>query len=151
MNSSGIRVDLRASRGAVTYGDIRDVHPFGNSLITVTLTGAQLHALLEQQWTGANSMFQVSEGFTYEWRASGAPGARIDIASMRLNGKPVEQDAKYRVAANEFLAGGGDGYTVLAAGTDRTVGVLDSEALAKYAAAHSPLSAPQAGRIRKTR
>ncbi len=150
MNSSGIRVDLRASRGAVTYGDIRDVHPFGNSLITVTLTGAQLHALLEQQWTGANSMFQVSEGFTYEWRASGAPGTRIDIASMRLNGKPVERDAKYRVAANEFLAGGGDGYTVLAAGTDRTVGVLDSEALEKYAAAHSPLSAPQAGRIRRT-
>ncbi len=149
MNSSGMRTDLLAKNGRITYGDIHDVHPFGNSLITVTLNGAQLHALLEQQWTGGSSTFQVSAGFTYEWREAGAPGARIDASSMRLNGKPIDPTANYRIASNEFLAGGGDGYAVLAAGTNRVRGMLDSEALEKYAIAHSPLVSPTVGRTRR--
>src|SRR5262249_16062242 len=140
---------LHAESGGITYGDVRDVHPFGNSLITVTLTGAQLRALLEQQWTGSRSMLQVSSGLSYEWSADRAPGSRVDPSSMRLNGKAIEPAARYRIVANEFLAGGGDGYTLLLAGTDRVRGILDSEALEKYAAAHSPLSAPQTGRIRR--
>jgi 5'-nucleotidase len=149
MNSSGIRADLLADNGRVTYGDIHAVHPFANSLITLTLSGTQLHALLEQQWLRGDSVLQISAGFRYEWRASGAPGARVDIASMRLNGRPIDPTGKYRIVTNEFLANGGSGYTVLTEGTDRTRGILDSEALEKYLAAHSPLSRPAGGRIQR--
>jgi 5'-nucleotidase len=149
MNSSGIRADLLAGNGRVTYGDIHAVHPFANSLIALTLSGKQLHALLEQQWLRGDSVLQISSGLGYEWRASGAPGARVDIASMRLNGRPIDPTGKYRIVTNEFLANGGSGYSVLTEGTDRTRGMLDSEALEKYLAAHSPLAKPAGGRIRK--
>jgi 5'-nucleotidase len=149
MNSTGIRTDLLAGTGRVTVGDIRDAHPFGNALIALTLTGAQLHALLEQQWTQGRSTLQISHGFSYEWHATGAPGARVEAASMRLNNEPIDLTAHYRIVTNEFLAGGGDGYAVLTAGTDRIRGMLDSEALEKYATAHSPLLPPTEGRIRR--
>jgi len=94
------------------------------------------------------NMLQVSEGFTYEWRSDGAPGAKVDPASIRLNGVPIEPTQRYRVTANEFLAGGSDGFRVFASGTDRLRGVLDAEALERYLAAHSPVSAPTITRIR---
>ncbi len=147
MNSSGVRADLSAKNGHVTYGDIHAVHPFGNSLITLSLTGAQLHALLEQQWLGGSSLFQISSGFSYEWQSTAPSGARVDVASVRLNGRPIDPQAVYRITTNEFLAGGGDGYKGFAAGTERLRGMLDSEALEKYAAAHSPLRVPAGGRI----
>jgi 5'-nucleotidase len=149
MNATGIRMDLLAATGRVTYGDIHGVHPFGNALVAMTLTGAQIHALLERQWTGGRSQLQVSASFTYEWRATRAPGARVEPSSIRLNGKPIDPTGKYRIVTNEFLAGGGDGFTEFVAGTDRVRGMLDSEALEKYATAHSPLVAPAMGRIRK--
>ena len=149
MNRAGIRADLIARGGHVTYGEIQAIHPFGNAMVTMTLTGAQLHELLEQQWQGA-SLLQVSEGFTYEWSANAPAGAKVDALSIRLNGAAVEPGKSYRVAVNEFLAGGGDGFKVLAAGTDRRRGVLDAEALEKYLAVHSPVRAPATGRIRTT-
>jgi 5'-nucleotidase len=152
MNASGIRTDLRPQDGRISYGAITAVHPFGNALVTLTLTGAQIHELLEEQWTSAavvgSGMLQVSAGFTYEWRADGAPGAKVDPASIRLNGATVEPTERYRVTVNEFLAGGSDGFKVFADGTDRLRGVLDSEALERYLAEHSPVSAPRLARIR---
>ena len=155
MNTSGIRTDLRAQDGHVAYRAISAVHPFGNALVTLTLTGAQIHELLEEQWTSAaavlhasENMLQVSEGFTYEWRPDGVPGAKVDPASIRLNGVPIEPTQRYRVTANEFLAGGSDGFKVFASGTDRLRGVLDAEALERYLTAHSPVSAPRVARIR---
>ena len=146
MNSTGIRTDLLAQSGHITVGDIRGVHPFGNALITLTLTGAQLHDLLEQQWTQGRSTLQISRGFSYEWRPAAAPGNRV--ARVSLDDKPIDPTARYRVVTNEFLAGGGDGFTVLVNGTDRTRGMLDAEALEKYASVHSPLTSPTEGRIR---
>jgi 5'-nucleotidase len=148
MNRDGMRADVLAREGRITYGEIYSIHPFGNAVITMTLTGAQIHQVLEEQWQGA-SVLQVSDGFTYEWSADAPPGAKVDPHSMRLKGVAIEPDKPYRVAVNEFLAGGGDGFNVLAAGTDRRHGVLDTEALEKYLASHSPVSAPRAGRIRR--
>jgi 5'-nucleotidase len=148
MNPSGIRTELWAKDGHISYGAISAVHPFGNALVTMTLSGAQIHDLLEEQWTSATTILQVSEGFTYEWRRDGAPGAKIDPASIRLNGAAVEPTQRYRVTVNEFLAGGTDGFKVFASGTDRLRGILDSEALERYVAAHSPVSAPRGTRIR---
>ncbi len=148
MNRDGMRADLLARDGRVTYGEIQAIHPFGNAMITMTLTGAQIHQVLEEQWQGG-SVLQVSDGFTYEWSADAPAGAKIDPHGIQLNGVALEPEKRYRVAVNEFLAGGGDGFKVLAAGTDRSHGVLDAEALEKYLVAHSPASAPRTGRIRR--
>jgi len=146
MNSAGIRTDLRAQDGGVTYGAIYAVHPFGNALVTLTLSGAQIHELLEEQWSGSASL-QVSQGFSYEWQAGAAPGAKVDPASICLNGVTLDPAKRYRVTVNEFLAGGGDGFTVLTSGTDPLRGPLDAEALEAYLHAHSPISPPASGRI----
>jgi 5'-nucleotidase len=148
MNRDGIRADLLARRGNVTFGEIHAIHPFGNALVTVTLTGAQLHAVLEQQWP-SGSILQVSEGFTYEWSADAPPGSKIDPRSIRLRGTTLEPDKPYRVTVNEFLAGGGDGFRTLTEGADRRHGIQDAEALERYLAARSPIVAPQIGRIRR--
>ncbi len=81
-NPGGLRADLRASgaNGVVTYSDAFSSQPFGNTLVTLTLTGAQLKQMLEQQWSASSSaarperarMLQPSRGFSYTWRANGS-------------------------------------------------------------------------------
>lgn len=149
MNTGGIRTGLHARNGHVTYGAIHAVHPFGNVLVTMTLTGADIHELLEQQWVAGGSKLVPSEGFTYEWSGAAPPGSKIDPSSIRLNGVVIEPARSYRVTVNEFLAGGGDGFTVLTRGTDKVRGIVDVEALERYLVAHSPVSPPRVGRVRK--
>ncbi|TKC99803.1 bifunctional metallophosphatase/5'-nucleotidase [Polyangium fumosum] len=160
MNPGGVRADLvhaasagEMADGIVTYGEIFTVQPFGNSLVVMTLTGEQIKQLLEQQFQqNAQGMpivrlLEISEGFTYTYTLSGMAGARVDFASMKLNGVPIEANASYRVTVNSFLAAGGDSFTVLVQGTDRLGGALDLEALQVYFAAHSPVSPPALDRI----
>jgi len=160
MNPGGVRADLiyaagpgEATDGIVTYGEIFTVQPFGNSLVVMTLTGQQIKDLLEQQFQtdGQGNSFvrllQVSQGFRYSYSASAPAGSRVDFASIQINGVPIEANATYRVTVNSFLASGGDGFTVLAAGTERLGGALDLDALQAYFAAHSPISPPALDRI----
>jgi 5'-nucleotidase len=147
MHSGGVRNDLEAARGLLTYGDLFAVHPFGNVLITLSLTGEQLRSLLEEQWTHTNTLLQVSEGFNYTWDAARPLGARVDAGSMRLNGVPIDPRTKYRVTLNEFLAYGGNGFTVPTKGLEQTRGVVDVEALERYLSEHSPVGAPATNRI----
>jgi 5'-nucleotidase len=146
MNPGGIRGELDV--GDVTYGEAFTVQPFGNTLVTLTLTGAQLHTLLEQQWGGSHDrVLQPSKGFSYTWKASAPVGQKVDPASLRLHGAPVDPAGRYRVTVNSFLAGGGDGFHVLAQGTERRGGVVDVDALEAWLKAHSPLSPPETNRI----
>lgn len=147
MNRGGVRTDLRADGGYLTYSDVFAVHPFGNSLITLNLTGAEIDTLLEQQWTVANTMLQVSSGFSYEWDAKAPAGQRVDIARIRLDGVPIDPARVYRVTVNDFLAQGGEGFTLLKQAGERTRGIVDVEALEQYVTAHSPLLAPTEQRI----
>lgn len=150
MNQGGMRADLRADRGVVTYGDIFSVHPFGNGLVTMTLTGQQIHELLELQWSAANSMLQPSDGFTYAWDGRKPLGQRVVVDSIRLNDAPLDPQGKYRVTVNEFLAAGGDGFAVLKSGTDRLRGVIDVDALEGFVSGRSaPLAPSRAERIRR--
>ena len=142
MNPGGIRADIRfaasgnESDGEVTYGEAFAVHPFGNSLVTMSLTGAQIDALLEQQFdnpeAGSMRVLQVSDGFSYTWDASAATGSKVDAASIRINGVVVDPDGSYRVTVNSFLAEGGDGFSVLADGVGRVGGDIDLDALTAY-------------------
>ena len=140
---------LPGTDGAVTYGALFRVQPFQNDLIVMTLTGKQLKDLLEQQFgasvTDRPRLLGVSNGFKYSWDATRPIGERVLPDSMKLNGAPVRADLQYRVAANSFIAGGSEGFTVFREGADRQVGVLDLEAVVQFFAAHSPYSPPSIG------
>ncbi len=135
MNPGGIRADLGARPGddlQVRYEDLFSVQPFHNNLVTMTLTGAQLAMLLEQQWvnqpSAAGRVLSVSRGFAYSWDAGKPAGQRIVPGGLRLNGVPIEAAARVRVTVNSFLAGGGDNFTVLRQGTEVRTGAMDIDA-----------------------
>ncbi|MFF2350176.1 bifunctional metallophosphatase/5'-nucleotidase [Kitasatospora sp. NPDC058115] len=162
MNPGGIRSDLvyRATGaegdGVVTYGEAFAVQPFTNMMQVKTLTGTQLVQLLQQQVSGSNEaspkILQPSKGLTYTLDMRNKGADRVVVDSIRLNGAPIDPAASYRVAANEFLAGGGDGFPAFAAGTDKLVGASDLDVFAAYLGANSsaaaPLKAPAQDRIK---
>jgi 5'-nucleotidase len=145
-NPGGVRADINA--GDITFGEVFTVQPFANNLVTLTLTGAQLDTLLEQQFQPAGtSILQVSQGFAFSWKASGPAGNKVDPASITLNGTVIDPAASYRVTVNNFMASGGDGYVVLTEGKDPLTGVIDVDALDVYLRANNPLTVPALGRI----
>jgi 2',3'-cyclic-nucleotide 2'-phosphodiesterase (5'-nucleotidase family) len=165
VNPGGVRASLSFAPppmstqqpGDVTYAEAYAVQPFGNFLVTMDLTGAQLKAMLEQQFFPRLPRLQlvlgVSNGLTFDWLQSAAQGSRV--ANVRYMGMPVDDTAVYRIATNNFLADGGDGFTVFRDGTNRISGVLDADgqvvddldALVNYITANSPLSSPGTNRI----
>jgi 5'-nucleotidase len=148
MNPGGIRDDLIFAEvpggelpGEVTFGEAFSVQPFGNSLVTMTLTGAQIYALLEEQWDGQPfpRILQPSAGFTYTWDANEPDGAKVVAGSVKIGGVAVTSGDSYRVTVNSFLADGGDNFSVLVDGTDRLGGEVDLDALVTYFGANSPV------------
>jgi 5'-nucleotidase len=159
MNPGGIREDLKFSAspggepaGDVTYGECFTVQPFNNLVVTQTFTGAQLKSVLEQQFAGfegqtVNRILQISAGFSYSYDTTRALGDRI--SNMALNGTPIDMAATYRVTSNDFLANGGDGFTLLK-GTDRaTAPGFDIDSLVAYLGANDPVGPGPANRITK--
>ena len=145
-NAGGVRADINV--GDITYGEAFAVQPFANNLTTLTLTGAQIEKVLEQQFqTTPPLIMQVSEGFSYTWKASGPTGDKIDPASIMLNGTVIDPAASYRVTVNNFMAVGGDGYTVFVEGTNMLTGPIDLDAVDAYLRTHNPLPPPSTGRI----
>ena len=157
-NSGGMRGDLRshAADGSLNYAELYAVQPFGNALVTMTLSGTQLKRLLEQQWSARNPerarMLQPSRGLSYSWDPTRAVGDRVVAESLRLDGHRVEAERRYRVTVNDFLAFGGDGFSVLLEGVDAVGGPLDIEALTQYIrreSAAQPLAPDRDARIRR--
>ncbi|MER6218477.1 bifunctional metallophosphatase/5'-nucleotidase [Streptomyces sp. NPDC001674] len=161
MNPGGIRADLAYKAagdegdGVVTYGESYTVQPFNNLLNVVDLTGAQLITALQQQVSGPVNgpnpkILQVSKGLTYTLDMTKSGADRIVVGSVKLNGAAIDPAKTYRVVMNEFLAGGGDGFTVLKEHKNKLVGVPDLEAfnalLAKSTAA-APIAPPVTDRI----
>ncbi|MFS0697290.1 bifunctional metallophosphatase/5'-nucleotidase [Streptomyces nitrosporeus] len=154
MNPGGIRSDLvyaasgAEGDGVVTYGEAFTVQPFTNMMNVVDLTGAQLVAALQQQVSGSNEaspkILQVSEGLTYTLDMTRTGADRVVTGTIRLNGEAIDPAKTYRVAMNEFLAGGGDGFAALGQGTDKLVGPSDLDLFNAYLAAHSTAGAPLA-------
>jgi 5'-nucleotidase len=149
-NPGGIRTDItRKGDGTVSYADVFASQPFRNQLVTVSLTGAQIKAALEQQWADENRprILQVSHGFAYSWDASKPSGQHVDASSIKLNGTPVDADKTYRVTINNYLALGGDRFEAFKGGTAPQVGEYDSEALFRYFGDHSPITPAPPTRI----
>ncbi|HET9356123.1 MAG TPA: bifunctional metallophosphatase/5'-nucleotidase [Sphingomicrobium sp.] len=150
MNNGGARTDLLpAPDGTVTYGQIFALQPFANSLVTVSLTGAMVKALLEQQFdSGSNSvarpnLLMPSANVRVSFDKSRPAGQRI--VEILLDGKPIDPARSYRVTVNNFLASGGDNFTVLSRGINPVDGGLDLDATEAYLKSNPPV--PQKGRI----
>ncbi|MEZ0492684.1 5'-nucleotidase C-terminal domain-containing protein [Kineococcus sp. TBRC 1896] len=141
-NPGGIRDDLLYAQsgsegdGVVTYAEAAAVQPFANSVVTTTLTGAQVRQVLEEQWQPAGSSrpflaLGLSEGLFFTYDEAAPAGRRV--RSVTLDGAELDPAAQYRVTVNSFLASGGDNFTTLAEGTDRTeLGKTDLEAFTAY-------------------
>lgn len=152
INTGGARTDLipRAD-GSITYAQALALQPFGNDLVVLTLSGADLKTLLEQQFTVVDgkaalrtSTLVPSGNFHFAFDLSRPEGSRI--VSMTLNGRPINPSRRYRVTVNSFLASGGDRYSALTSGADKFDAGLDLDALNAWLATDP--SVPQGARIR---
>jgi 5'-nucleotidase len=149
-NPGGVRTDISGKEaGAVTYADVFASQPFRNQLVTLTLTGTQIKAMLEQQWLDPKRprILQVSKGFSYAWDGAKPYGDRVAADRMALNGQRIDPAMSYRVTVNNYLAVGGDGFTVLKEATAPQVGIYDVDALYAYFQANSPIAPTTEARI----
>ncbi len=153
MNPGGIRADLTYAQvssgeqpGEVTFGEAFTVQPFNNYLVSMDLTGSQIKALLNQQWSGGNAgsprMLQVSNGFAYTYSGT-------TLGTVTLNGSPLVDSQVYRVVANSFLSDGGDNFATFKDATNKYFGGMDIDAFANYLGGHSPYTPGALTRITK--
>jgi len=146
--------------GEVTYGEAFTVQPFGNTLVTKTMTGDMIRRLLQQQFQAggvpcngstapaSGRVLQISSTFKYESNPAAASCA-AKIGKMWVNGVEVTPASTYRVTMNNFLASGGDGFTVFNEGTNPLGGAIDLDALVAYFGANEPagIAVPPLNRI----
>jgi 5'-nucleotidase len=160
MNAGGVRAGLLHAQisggeqpGEVTYGEAFTVQPFGNTLVVKTCTGQQIYDVLNQQFNnpaaGSNRIMLPSANVRYQWTTEGGPHVVDGSVSFDGGATPVDKAASYRIAVNNFMADGGDGYTVFRACTDPLGGEIDLDAFARYLDAHSPVAPPALNRITK--
>ncbi|MEV4175022.1 bifunctional metallophosphatase/5'-nucleotidase [Nonomuraea sp. NPDC049709] len=158
MNPGGVRASLSYATspanegdGVVTYGEAFTVQPFNNLMQVVTLTGAQLKTVLEQQFTGGpnnqafTKILQPSANFTYTYSRGAAWGSKI--SDMKIDGVPVTDTQTIRVAANNFLVGGGDAFLAFRDGADLWSGPLDIDAFVEQLGRDNPIAPPATNRI----
>ena len=150
MNPGGVRADLLYAAsgsegdGVLTSGEAYTVQPFGNEMAYTTLTGAELKALLSQQWQPGSSRPVLTLGLsrnvdvlteaTTDPAYGGEPGAAPAIREILVDGKPLADGDSVVVASNSFLLAGGDGYTVLKDKPSTNTGVLDRDVTSAYLA-----------------
>jgi len=151
MNPGGVRADLQTnSNNQITFGDVFAVQPFGNSIVTLSLTGQQIRELLEQQWSVANAerprILQPSKELSYAYKKDATAVPRA--TQIMISGQALMDSKSYRVTVNSFIADGGDNFTVLTKGTNRVGGGQDIDALEKYINQNSPVQAPETNRIK---
>lgn len=162
MNPGGVRANLTYASspagegdGVVTFGEAFAVQPFGNTLITMGMTGAQIVSVLQQQCqpAGASRPFLhlgVSKGFTYDLSTTIASGVctSVSVSNVKLNSVPLDPTATYNVTVNSFLADGGDNFTTFRTVTGpRLDGGNDLQAFTNYLGTFSPVAPPGRDRV----
>lgn len=152
MHAGGLRADLVPDeQGLLRYGQLFAVQPFGNNLVVKTFSGAQLRAMLEQQFDRGSSavkpsrVLSVSQGFSYRYDMAQPAGTRV--SGLALNGVLLTDDGAYRVSISSYLASGGGNLTVFNEGRDVLGGDQDLDALEAYFRDHSPIAPPPTNRI----
>ena len=152
MHAGGLRADLVPDeQGLLRYGQLFAVQPFGNNLVVKTFSGAQLRAMLEQQFDRGSSavkpsrVLSVSQGFSYRYDMAQPAGTRV--SGLALNGVLLTDDGAYRVSISSYLASGGGNLTVFNEGRDVLGGDQELDALEAYFRDHSPIAPPPTNRI----
>jgi 5'-nucleotidase len=136
MNAGGIRAEFNNANAQtalkLTYADVYAVQPFRNNLVSMEMTGAQVLAVLQQQFHGGDSphLMSVSKGFSYDWRIAANGSGQLE--NVKLNGQAIDAAKTYRIVANAFLADGGDGFTVFKQAKNRQLHGLDVDAFETY-------------------
>lgn len=152
MNPGGLRTDILA--GDVTYKELFDVQPFGNTANAITMTGADIKQVLEEQFPKADRTTQLwlgtSEGFSYSYDPARPTGSKIDPCSITLDGKVLDPAGNYRVAVNNFLIAGGDGFSGFKNGTAGVTGPVDVDTSVEYFEGNSPVAPPAANHATQT-
>lgn len=147
-----------AGDGNVSYDAAFTFMPFGNNLVVMDLSGADLKRALEQQFVPSASasaeckawnkqatagrMLQPSASLSYSWSPSRSDCDKVDAATLKINGVVVNPSATYRVTVNSFLATGGDGFTIFNNGTNRLGGAQDIDAQVAWWKANTSATAP---------
>ncbi|GAB4453614.1 MAG: bifunctional UDP-sugar hydrolase/5'-nucleotidase [Anaerolineae bacterium] len=155
-NGGGIRASIAA--GDVTVGDVLTVLPFGNLISTFELSGADVVAALENGVSRAENpenegtgRFPQVSGLRYVWDSASPVGSRIKaVEVMGEDGSysQIDLTATYKVASNDFMRGGGDGYEVfVTAANAYDFGPSLDEAVQQYIAQNSPVEVVLEGRI----
>jgi 5'-nucleotidase/UDP-sugar diphosphatase len=152
MNGGGIRGDRTYPAGtALTRGDVLRELPFGNITVLIELSGADLLAALENgvsQVEGVAGRFPQVSGMTYAYDPSKAPGSRI--VRVEVGGQPLDLGSMYKVATNEYVYGGGDGYEALSKGKaliDASGGTLMASMVMDYVTQKGEIAPQVEGRI----
>jgi 5'-nucleotidase len=148
MNPDGIRADvLPGADGNITFGTVFAAQPFGNTLVTKTLTGKQIIGILEQQLNNPDwyRVLSPSSGFRFGYDLSRPIGQRVVFAT--LNGTPLGENQTYRVAVSDFLSNGGDGFSLFKEGANPAVGPTDLEALMAWLSRGETTALPTLDRI----
>ena len=162
MNPGGVRSDLTylasgdEGDGVVTYGEAFTFQPFGNTVLTFPMTGAQIVSVLEEQCQPAGSSrpflhLGVSEGFTYDLSTTIVAGecTSVTVANVMVSGSALNPAATYMVTVNSFLADGGDNFATFGTidPSTRIDGGNDLEALTNYLDTFGPVAPPSTDRV----
>jgi 2',3'-cyclic-nucleotide 2'-phosphodiesterase / 3'-nucleotidase / 5'-nucleotidase len=149
MNPGGIRADL--PKGSIVYSDLFRIQPFGNQLVKMTLTGAQIKTLLQQQWGATPDLTKTLQIAGLKYTADFSKPIAERVTSLTTeDGTAITDDAQYTAVVNNFMAAGGDNYTILTQGQHPEAGGTDIDAFYAYVLKtfnHGTISASVKGRI----
>ncbi len=151
-NGGGIRASI--PKGPITVGKVYEVLPFGNTLVVMDLKGKEIKAALENgvsQWEQAAGRFLQVSGLRYAFDLARPAGDRVVRVEVKTEKgyQPLDLEATYRVVVNNFIAAGGDGFTVLkeAQGYRVDTGFSDAESFMDYLKELKAVEAGLEGRI----
>jgi 2',3'-cyclic-nucleotide 2'-phosphodiesterase (5'-nucleotidase family) len=150
-NAGGIRSNTVYGPGPITGGDVFNTLPFGNTLVTVELTGAELRETLESQVVTIDSetgqqfgseISQQTSGVRFTWNEDTG-----EVADMTVDGEPVDPEATYEVTVNSYIAAGGSGYPLEDAPRVSTEDTIIAEVVVDYLGARDTIAPEVEGRM----
>ncbi|WML46006.1 bifunctional 2',3'-cyclic-nucleotide 2'-phosphodiesterase/3'-nucleotidase [Neobacillus sp. PS3-40] len=147
MNAGGIRDEIK-NAGQIKWGDLFAIQPFGNDIVSMNITGEQVRTLLNQQWSPTTyaKIMQIS-GLKYTWTNNLPIGQKV-LDIYLPNGSKIDPKGVYSVTVNNFMADGGDGFTILKQGTNRVTWSSDLDAFVNYVKSFTqPITSSIEGRI----
>ncbi|MFL6555461.1 MAG: 5'-nucleotidase C-terminal domain-containing protein, partial [Bacillus sp. (in: firmicutes)] len=146
MNIGGVRDEIKQA-GNVTWGDLFAIQPFGNDVVSLKITGDQVRTLINQQFQADRYRIMQISGLKYTWSDKLPLGQKV-VDIFLPDGSKIDPAAQYSVSVNNFMADGGDGFTILKQGKERTVWTTDLDALVDYVKTiEGPITAGIEGRI----